>query len=77
MDVREHGGRLFEVAIASDLIREGMALELTDLGSSESGTRDRRRTPAHHRHVRWRMVGQGRNDPLLVGTLSDAQVEAQ
>jgi hypothetical protein len=38
VDVWEYEGRLFEVVMASDVIRDGMALELTDLGSSESGT---------------------------------------
>jgi hypothetical protein len=37
VDVWEHEGRLFEVTEVSDVIRDGMALELTDLGSSESG----------------------------------------
>jgi hypothetical protein len=37
VDVWEHEGRLFEVVMASDVIRGGVALELTDLGSSESG----------------------------------------
>lgn len=37
MDVWEHEDRRFEVVMASDLDRDGMALELTDLGSSESG----------------------------------------
>jgi hypothetical protein len=37
MDVWEHEGRNFEVVMASDVINDGMGLELTDLGSSESG----------------------------------------
>ena len=37
MDVWEHDGRLFEVTEIADVARDGMALELTDLGSSESG----------------------------------------
>jgi hypothetical protein len=37
VDVWEHEGRLFEVVVASDVINDGMRLELTDLGSSESG----------------------------------------
>jgi hypothetical protein len=37
VDVWEHEGRRFEVVMASDVIRDGMALELTDLGSSEAG----------------------------------------
>jgi hypothetical protein len=37
VDVWEHEGRIFEVVMASDVIRDGMGLELTDLGSSESG----------------------------------------
>jgi hypothetical protein len=36
VDPWEHDGREFEVAIASDVI-DGMGLELTDLGSPESG----------------------------------------
>ncbi len=31
MDVWEDGGRLFEITMASNIIRDGMALELTDL----------------------------------------------
>ncbi|MBF4162589.1 hypothetical protein [Nocardioides acrostichi] len=34
MDVWEHGGRKFEVVMASDLDRDGMALELTDLADA-------------------------------------------
>ena len=37
MDVWEHEGRNFEVVMTTDVIRDGMGLELTDLGSSESG----------------------------------------
>ncbi|HXH77034.1 hypothetical protein [Nocardioides sp.] len=37
VDVWEHEGRNFEVVMASDVINDGMGLELTDLGSSESG----------------------------------------
>lgn len=37
VDVWEHEGRLFEVVMAPDVINNGMGLELTDLGSSESG----------------------------------------
>ena len=37
MHVWEHEGRTFEVVLASDVINDGMRLELTDLGSSESG----------------------------------------
>lgn len=33
----EHEGRTFEVVMASDVIRDGMSLELTDLGSVVSG----------------------------------------
>ena len=36
MDVWEHKGRPYEVVMASDLARDGMALELTDLGSPAS-----------------------------------------
>jgi hypothetical protein len=37
VDVWEHEGRNFEVVMASDVINDGMGLELTDLGSRESG----------------------------------------
>ncbi|GAA4693207.1 hypothetical protein [Nocardioides conyzicola] len=37
MDAWEHDGRKFEVVMASDVINDGMGLELTDLDSSESG----------------------------------------
>ena len=37
MDVWEHEGRTFEVAMASDVINHGMILELMDLGSAASG----------------------------------------
>lgn len=37
MDVWEYEGGLYEVVMASDLARDGMALELTDLGSPASG----------------------------------------
>ena len=37
MDAWEHEGRDFSVVMVSDVIRDGMGLELTDLGSSESG----------------------------------------
>ena len=37
VDVWEHEGRNFEVVMASDVMSDGMGLELTDLGSSESG----------------------------------------
>jgi hypothetical protein len=37
VDIWEHEGRNFEASMASDVIRDGMGLELTDLGSSESG----------------------------------------
>lgn len=38
MDVWEHEGRLFEVVMASDVINDGMGLELTDLsGAPGSG----------------------------------------
>lgn len=33
----EHGERSFEVVMASDVVREGMGLELTELGSVEGG----------------------------------------
>jgi hypothetical protein len=42
VEVWEHEGRHFEVVMASDVINDGMGVELTDLGSSESG----RRAPA-------------------------------
>ncbi|GAA5119958.1 hypothetical protein GCM10023339_34610 [Alloalcanivorax gelatiniphagus] len=37
VDVWEHEGRRFEVVMASDVINDGMGLELTDLDSSEGG----------------------------------------
>lgn len=37
VDVWEHEGRNFEVVMASDMTRDGMGLELTELGSSETG----------------------------------------
>lgn len=37
MDVWEHDGRRFEVVMASDVVRDGMSLELTDLDSSVPG----------------------------------------
>lgn len=37
VDVWEHEGRTFEVAMASDVVNDGMGLELTDLDSPESG----------------------------------------
>jgi hypothetical protein len=37
VDAWEHEGRKFEVVMASDVIRDGMGLELTELGSAESG----------------------------------------
>jgi hypothetical protein len=37
VDVWERKGRKFEVVMASDVINDGMGLELTDLGSSDSG----------------------------------------
>jgi hypothetical protein len=37
VNVWEHEGRTFEVVMASDVDRDGMGLELTDLDSSESG----------------------------------------
>ncbi len=37
VDVWEHEGRNFEVVVASDVINDGMGLELTDLGSPGSG----------------------------------------
>ena len=37
MDAWEHEGRSFEVVMASDVLNDGMGLELTELGSSESG----------------------------------------
>jgi hypothetical protein len=36
VDVWDYEGRLYEVVMASDLARDGMALELTDLGSPAS-----------------------------------------
>lgn len=36
MDVWESAGQLFEVVMASDLIRDGMVLELTDLAQDAS-----------------------------------------
>lgn len=37
MNLWEHEGRSFEVAMASNVARDGMGLELTDLGAVESG----------------------------------------
>lgn len=37
MDVWKHEGRTFEVVLASDVVDEGMRLELTDLDSPERG----------------------------------------
>jgi hypothetical protein len=37
VDVWEHEGRNFEVVMLSDVTRDGVGLELTDLSSSESG----------------------------------------
>ena len=37
VDVWVHEGRNFEVVMASGVINDGMGLELTDLGSAESG----------------------------------------
>ena len=37
VNVWEHEGRNFEVVMASDVTRDGMSLELTDLGSREIG----------------------------------------
>jgi hypothetical protein len=37
VDVWEHEGRNFEVVMASSVSRDGMGLELTDLGSSTRG----------------------------------------
>jgi hypothetical protein len=37
VDVWEHEGRNFEVVMASDVINDGMGLELTELGSPASG----------------------------------------
>lgn len=37
MDVWEHEGRNFEVVMASDVTRDGMGLELTELGSAGTG----------------------------------------
>ena len=37
VDVWEHDGRLFEILMASNVVDDGMSLELTDLGDAESG----------------------------------------
>jgi hypothetical protein len=36
VDIWEYEGRKFEVVMASDVINDGMGLELTDLGAPES-----------------------------------------